>query len=156
MPGARLELELRGLPEVSRRLSRLAERMGDPTPALNEVGEALLNSTRERFRSRKAPDGTPWAPLSEATKQAKPKNKGKVLVLEGQLMRSLNYEADRDGLLFGSPEVYAGTHQFGREARPGEGLPFGGAAIPARPFLGLSAEDIARIDEIFDDWLDPA
>ena len=156
MAGARLELELQGLGDLRRRLSQLADRVADPTPVLNKIGEVLLNSTRERFRSRKAPDGTPWAPLSEATKQAKPKNKSKVLVLEGQLMKTLNYEADRDGLLFGSPEIYAGTHQFGREARPGEGLPFGGAAIPARPFLGLSAEDIARIDEIFDDYLDLA
>ncbi len=145
MAGARLELKIEGLGDVRRRLSELADRLADPAPALNEIGELLLNSTRERFRSRKAPDGTPWAPLSESYAARKPKNRGKILVLEGQLMKTLNYEADRDGLLFGSPEVYAGTHQFGRAE----------SNIPARPFLGLTAEDIVHIDEILGDYLDP-
>ena len=138
MAGARLKLKIEGLGGVRRRLSELA-------PALNEIGEVLLNSTRERFRSRKAPDGTPWAPLSEAYAARKPKNRGMILVLEGQLMKTLNYEADRDGLLFGSPEVYAGTHQFGRAE----------SNIPARPFLGLTAEDEAAIADILADYLDP-
>ena len=148
MAGARLELKIEGLGDVRRRLSELADRLADPAPALNEIGEHLYSSTRERFRSRKAPDGTPWAPVSEAyarRKQKAGKNPRKILDYEGSLMDSLNYEADRDGLLFGSPEVYAGTHQFGRAE----------SNIPARPFLGLSAEDEAAIADILADYLDP-
>lgn len=58
-----------------------------------------------------------------------------------------------EAAIVGSPEIYAATHQFGRLARPGQGLPFGAAAIPARPFIGLSDEDEAEILDIVEDRL---
>ena len=38
---------------------------------MRAMGEHMINTTRERFRDEKAPDGTPWAPLSETTLKRK-------------------------------------------------------------------------------------
>jgi phage gpG-like protein len=69
-----------------------------------------------------------------------------LLGLSGALSTTINYEADDDGVSIGSPMIYAAVQQFGAQARE-----FGGKApwgkIPARPFLGLSSEDEASINE---------
>ena len=87
---------------------------------------------------------------------ASPRTRASPLILEGDLFDPFSVEADHDSLVVGSDSIYAGTHPFGREAKPDEGLPFAGAAIPARPFLGLSDEDVAAIDDILREYLDSA
>ena len=150
MAGVRIRVEFDDA-EVRRALDRLAAAGRDLTPAMREIGETLLNSTRERFSSQTSPDGTPWAPLSETTKARKQKNKDKILTLEGHLRGGLDYRADADSVEVGSPSIYAGTHQFGAPAGSfAPGIPWGD--IPARPFLvdddgRLAAEDEAAIRE---------
>ena len=144
MAGARIEIEVRGLGEVERRLSRLAARLDDPAPVLERIGARMVESTEARFDTLKAPDGSPWAPLAEKTRRYKGKHEDKPLTREGDLRGSISAEADRDGVVIGSDRPYAATHQFGREE----------ANIPARPFLGLSDADIALIHSILDEYLD--
>ncbi|MCB1736261.1 MAG: phage virion morphogenesis protein [Gammaproteobacteria bacterium] len=36
-------------------------------PAMQDIGEQMVRSTRQRFAESKAPDGTPWEPNSETT-----------------------------------------------------------------------------------------
>lgn len=110
-------------------LQRLAAQLGDLRPFFADVGETLLNSTRARFRSQTAPDGTPWQALSPAYAARKRRNPGQILTLYGHLRGLLVYRADRDRLRIGTPLIYGATHQFGR------------GRIPARPFLGLSVAD---------------
>ena len=43
--------------------------------------------------------------------------------------------------------MYGTIHQFG-------GAEVGRPGLPARPYLGLSAEDEAALDAIIDDWLE--
>ncbi len=143
--------------EVRRTLDRLAAAGTDLTPAMRDIGEHLLNSTRERFASETSPDGTPWAPLTEATKARKRRNRDKILTRDGFLRGNLAYRADADSVEVGSPSIYAGTHQFGAPAGSfGSGIPWGD--IPARPFLvdaegRLAASDEAAIHEIILDHL---
>lgn len=145
MAGVRIEITARGLEDVEACLADLQRKGRDLTPFFNGVGPALLRSTKARFDARAGPDGTPWAPLSEATKARKRRNKEKILVHEGELKESsLSFEVDRDSLKLGSDKNYAGTHQFGR------------AANSARPFIGLSDEDVSRIDEILGNYRDSA
>ena len=151
MAGARIEIQAKGWRKVEERLNDLARFGRDLTPVFNDVGRMLMRTTRARFAARGGPDGTPWAPLSETTKARKRRNRGKILVHEGELKdSSLSFESDRGGALFGSDKIYAGTHQFGRAEQPGLG-PFLGAAIPARPFIGLSDADEAEIEDIVED-----
>ncbi len=120
-------------------------------PAMMEIGEELLISHDQRFRDQKSPDGVPWAPLSETTKSLKTKNIDTILVLNGLLSGTLNYQASSDNLLFGSPLEYAATHQFGRVTSPNSMIP--NKAIPARPFLGVDENDREMILETLSDYL---
>ncbi|MDP2786618.1 MAG: phage virion morphogenesis protein [Pseudomonadota bacterium] len=48
-------------------LNRLAARASNLSPALHDVGEHLLVTTKRRFETGTAPDGSRWAPNSQAT-----------------------------------------------------------------------------------------
>ena len=143
--------------EVVAALDRLAAAGRDLTPAMRDVGEHLLNSTRERFRTETAPDGAPWAPLTAATRAKKPRNKGRILTQDGYLRGNLTYRAGPDSVEVGSPSIYAGTHQFGAEAgsfgETSTGRPIPWGDIPARPFLvdaegALAPDDEAAVRDI--------
>lgn len=53
--------------DVRQALNRLIAASGDLKPALREIGETLMVSTKHRFAEQKDPDGNPWAPNKEST-----------------------------------------------------------------------------------------
>ena len=156
MAGASIEITIDDA-EVLAALNRLVAAGGDLTPAMRDIGEHLLNTTRERFSEEKAPDGTPWAPLSETTKKRKRRNAGKILTRDGFLRGNLAYRESANSVVVGSPSIYRGTHQFGAEqgsfgsTSGGSPIPFGD--IPARPFLGVSNDDADAITRIIRDFI---
>ncbi|HFQ5202483.1 TPA: phage virion morphogenesis protein [Vibrio vulnificus] len=150
MAGVRYSVRLNDS-EIQEALNQLIKRGSNLMPAMMEIGEELLISHDQRFRDQKSPDGVPWAPLSETTKSLKTKNIDTILVLNGLLSGTLNYQAASDNLLFGSPLEYAATHQFGRVTSPNSMIP--NKAIPARPFLGVDENDREMILETLSDYL---
>ena len=50
---------------------RLARRGQDRRPALKDIGQAMVQSTRARFRAEADPEGSPWAALNPAYAKAK-------------------------------------------------------------------------------------
>ena len=148
MAGARLEIVVDDA-QLQRALADLSAAVVDTTPLMRDIGEHLLNTTRERFVDQTAPDGTPWAPLSATTKGRKKRNRNKVLTERGFLRGNLTYQTAPQSVVIGSPSIHAGTHQFGAErgafgaTSRGGAIPWG--AIPARPFLGLSSADADEV-----------
>lgn len=124
-------------------LEHLQRAIDQPGLLLAEIGEELLISHRDRIERGVSPDGRPFHPLSEAYKERKPRNKDKILILDGYLRDLLHYNIEGPTLYFGSDRVYAATMHYGDEER----------GIPARNWLGLSAQDIARIGELVHDHL---
>ena len=140
---------------IIERLTRLAEALGPEAMAgpLGEIGEYLAESTRQRFVTSTAPDGSRWAQNAEATylgmlsgKDARKdgrinaRGSGKVmgkkpLVDSGLLAEQIVWQLTADGSgvdigtnrFAGQWDGGAAVHQFG--SRDGK--------IPARPFLGL-------------------
>ena len=157
MVGARLRVELTGIDETEKRLRALAEAGRDLTPAMQDMGEYLLRTTKDRFADETDPAGAPWQPLSEATKARKKRNRGRILTQDGFLGGQLAYQAGATDLELGSGLVYAGTQQFGAEegafgtTAAGRPIPWGD--IPAREFLGLSDADRDEIGDILRDFL---
>ncbi|WP_375058781.1 phage virion morphogenesis protein [Vibrio alginolyticus] len=150
MAGVRYSVRINDA-EIQDALNQLVKRGLDLTPAMANIGEELLISHDQRFRDQRSPDGVPWAPLSETTKSLKSKNVDTILVLNGVLSGTLNYQASSDNLLFGSPLEYAATHQFGRTTTPNSMIP--NKEIPARPFLGVDDGDREMILETLSDYL---
>lgn len=124
-------------------LKKLEAKLGNLKPFFSDIGEELLNSTRERFISQTDPNNKSWAELSPAYKASKPKHKDLILTLNGYLRGTLTKQADKDSLRIGSPMIYGATHQFGDPARN----------IPARPFLGLSDDDTQGLLDAIADYL---
>ncbi len=157
MPGARLTVEVIGLDSVQQSLRGLVAAGHDLTPVMREIGEHLLNSTRDRFRDEQDPTGAPWAPLSGTTIAKKRRNRGRILTESGILGGTLAVRAGATSVEVGSPSIYAGTHQFGAKkgsfgsTTKGHPIPWGD--IPAREFLGLSDADRVEITDIVSEYL---
>jgi phage virion morphogenesis protein len=169
-----LSLTLGGESETRAALTALRQALADVDPALRQMGEVLLDSTRSRFKTSTAPDGTQWAPNSETTELRylgafkgsfrkrdgglTKKGMGRLgakrpLIGESRALSStINYSVRSGVLEIGSPMVYAAAQQFGAKQgqfgtnRRGRPIPWGD--IPARPFIGLSTADRALVLDI--------
>ena len=129
MGGTSFKLDWGGL---DRALGSAVGKAARTKPVLEEIGEALVSSTVERFSSSTAPDGTPWEPSQRAEREG-----GKTLVDSGRLRSSIGYEASSAHVAVGSNVEYARIHQLGGKAGRNHSV-----TLPARPYLGFSDEDI--------------
>ena len=132
------------------------------TRLFDEIGVSLTESARLRFIDQAGPDGQPWVPSYRATNQG-----GETLRDKGILMNSLTHVVLADGVEYGTNVPYAGPLHFGAEIRAVNGpflrfkIPGGGwvskkaVTLPARPFLGINADDEQTISDIINDFLRP-
>lgn len=121
-------------------LASLLKQLANPRPALEQIGEALVQSTRERLEKTKvSPEGQKWAPWSLSTLLARRK-KGTaargLLFDSGNLSNSIQAQVLGDSVIVGASAKYASFLQNGTEN------------MPARPFVGISRQDEARIHGI--------
>lgn len=156
---------------VLARLGEIARQIDDLSPAMLAIGELLTESTKQRFSTSTAPDGSKWAPNAPATvlarlnqikgaytKAGKLSKKGatvamskKPLVASGLLQDSFSYQ-----LTGGGQGVEIGTNRFANEWEGGTALFHWGSrdgSIPARPIVGLSAGDESAVLDILDTFL---
>lgn len=87
--------------EITDALTRLSAALSDMTPAFQDIGEILIDSTKQRFGQGIAPDGSRWAPKSPVTLAkygARSSNRIDVRPLfgpSGALSSQIFYEAGR-------------------------------------------------------------
>lgn len=158
MAGARITLTLDDAALV-RQLGDLIGALTNPEPALRSIGEELVRTTQERFDpgQKRAPDGTPWARNSPVTIARK--GRDNPLYERGNLQNTIRYQVlGTRGVEVGTNLVYGAAHQFGMvkgyagRTRRGAPIPWGN--IPARPYLGLSADDETEVVRILRDYLE--
>lgn len=141
-------------------LQRLTARAQDLRPALMEIGEEIAESTKERFRTGVAPDGTEWDANSNVTVAiynnmfASPGAKKPLVGETRRLSSEISWQltGSGGGVEIGSSLPYANMHQFGGTRSQ---WPHLWGDIPARPFLGISASDETTILNIVADYLLP-
>ena len=132
---------------LDRALTHLEQAGRNLSPAFKDIGEALINSTRERFEEGKGPDGTRWRDNRPVTLARKKGNKP-LTGETGLLSTEIHYEADPRYVRVGSNKEYAAMQQFGGKKSE---FPHLWGDIPARPFIGVSK---ANEEEILDIVLD--
>lgn len=142
---------------VLRAFGKLAGAMGDTTPVMAAIGTGIVSSTHRRFVSQTDPDGDAWAALNP--EYARTKRNTRILTESGRLRDSINARPGRDEVRVGTNTIYAAAHQFGATIKPktASHLAFRlgdrlikakSVTLPARPFLGISAEDRTMIAEV--------
>jgi phage virion morphogenesis protein len=139
--------------ELQAKLAELIARAEDVSPALQEIGEVLVASTKARFSAEQSPDGTPWAANTEVTKQRK--TNPKILTESGLLGDLIQYQVrsvsgTARSVEVGSNRVYAAMQQFGGTKAE---WPHLWGDIPERPFLGVSTSDKESIMDILSNYL---
>ena len=160
MAGNRMRVDFDGKAATASLRGMLAG-IEHPKPLLAQLGEYTLRTTRDRFKTQTAPDGTAWQALVPWYKKEKTQNKNRVLTLRGFLRGQLvSQVVGGKSVEVGSNLVYAAAHQFGATIKPKSAkvLAFRGhvaesVTIPARPYLGLSEADKNELVEITLDWL---
>lgn len=139
-------------PAVLDVLQQLMDRMGDLTEPMQEAAASLLDSTHQAFADEVDPvTGEPWQALSDLYLKNNPKRVG------GQKLRNNNTlyttiisDYGDDWAQVGTNlEDYAAIHHFGGE----DDMAPGPAAIPARPYLGLSPQHEKDFLEFLSDYL---
>lgn len=147
-------------------LLNLEAALTDMTPVMNDLGEYLTTSTKDRFPSGTAPDGSKWAAKSATTLAQYGRRKSGRVDLRplfgptGLLSQQIFHFADAQSVEWGSNLIYSAVMQFGAAKGAfgvmsnGASIPWG--AIPARPFIGVSAEDEIQIIDILTEWLQTA
>ena len=157
MSGAGFTIRVEGLNAIEKRLGEMVTRLGNLTPLMDRIGMAIETTTAERFEAGFAPDGTPW-------KRGR-KTSGKTLIRDGFLKASITHNAGPSSVEIGTNKIYARIHQYGGtiSAKSGGFLKFKipglgfvsvkDVTIPARPFLGVSAEDEDEIEALTADYL---
>lgn len=164
--------------EVDEALKKLIRRTSDLSPAMQDIGEVLSESTKQRFSAGVDPEGHRWRPNRPATiaaflgkfsgsfkdngaltkKGSKRAGSKKPLTGESKSLRSqIDYRAGRMHVSIGSAMEYAATQQFG--AKKGafgstkHGVPIPWGDIPARRFLGLSDDDRKTVLGVIEEYL---
>ena len=128
------------------------------------LAEVVRDSTLERFRQGKEPEGRRWKTSIRAANEG-----GRTLIQSAQLRNSIHARSDASGFAVGTNVKHAATHQFGEpgrtiRARRKKALRFRinehwvskkqvRIQIPARPFLGLSDEDMQEIKGTVEDFI---
>lgn len=129
----------------------------EPTELMTAIAALGESQTRRRISEEKtAPDGTPWQPNSQGTP---------ILVETGQhLLYSVAWTASASEAEWGAAWEHAHVHQNGMVIVPkqakalafqlgGKTVTAKSVTIPARPFVGLSAENEQEILDLVTDVL---
>ena len=136
-----LAISIEGLDAVLSGFDKMRLRSGDLRPLLLELGEDLTESTKQRFVTTTAPDGTPWAKNSDVTLANK--SGSRPLTDGGFLADSIEpVLIGNDTVQIAPDKEYAAMMQFGGTKAE---FPDLWGDIPARPYIGFSDEDEQNI-----------
>jgi phage virion morphogenesis protein len=162
-----IEVSEEGWDELRVALRRLSIALSNPRDLMADIGDALIATTRARFREGVAPDDSAWIPKSVTTLDAY-LARGETISFKPligpsqRLSREIFYQVTPDGssVEIGSNILYSAVMQFGAkrgafgQSLNGSPIPWGD--IPARPFLGISSQDELNIGEAIAEWLEDA
>lgn len=149
MAGVAIQVDLRELDRLQRRLDSFWGQVRDPGDLLAGIAGLLEAQTKRRIADEKtAPDGTRWPEWSDTYAKTR-KGKHSLLIDSQSLLDDIAGVVDGETAVVGSSMVYAATHQ-----EPSFGPSRSGLGRRARPFLGLSHANTGEILQLVQDWIE--
>jgi len=151
----RLSVTVSGTNGVKGIISKIAAKVGEPRPAMQLIGQTLLDDyVLPSFKNQRSPDGAKWPPLKRSTLDSLVPGTAETtgvpgaaeaggrrrwtyselaLVRRRLLRNSFNYDVAGDGqsVSIGTPFAFFKYHQ----QMPNSGLPAGKGIIPKRAAL---------------------
>lgn len=107
---------------------------------METLGTLVENQTKRRIAvEKRSPDGAAWPTLSAST--VSQKGTDNILVDTGRLLGSISHVASAFEAIVGTSVFYAGFLQDGTRK------------MPARTFMGISAENMAEIGNAVEAWV---
>lgn len=154
---------------ADRILGNLAHKAERPEGGLKLIGEALMETTRDRFQSQTGPDGQKWPALKPFTVSVRGAA-GPILTRSGRLRNSISYYVSGNILRLGPNVIYDAIHQFGGTIKPKASNPTGllwiplgkagpgarpakSVTLPKRPYIGFGPKDQQAAEGAVEDWL---
>ena len=146
--------------QLQRWFGELIKRGSNLSGLMADIGEALLESTQNRFVASTGPDGIAWAPV---------KRGGKPLLLTGRMRDDISPTSGPDWVELRAHAKQAPWHQFGTKpytikpkhkkalawpGGPGPRKQVNHPGLVPRPFMGISREDDQSIERLAIAWLD--
>ncbi|HZP98038.1 MAG TPA: phage virion morphogenesis protein [Reyranella sp.] len=159
MSGLEMKFELEDA-ALERALKELVDRGGDLQPAFKDIGADMLLVTSRAFNLSRSPEGVPWPPSAAALAEGR-----QTLIDTRNLRDHFSYVTSPTGVVYGTNVPYAGYLQTGYEfihegkanqADPrayAQALMESVVTVPAREFVGASAQDIKRWELTLADYL---
>ena len=145
-----INFKVEGLEKLQKKLQKSSNNLSNLKPFWTSVGEYMKRRTiKECFEKEQSPEGEAWKPIQR---------EGKILSDTGELKKSVQYQADKNGVIIGSKLKYARIHQFGgsikvtpkmraflhfKDIHLKKTTQF--IKIPARPYLGVTQADKKHI-----------
>jgi phage gpG-like protein len=122
--GLRVEIRDAGL---VRALAGAVSALEHPQALMERIGAVLEANIEQRFRSKTDPDGNPWLPLAESTRERykavyKGTVPGSLLERTRHMRQSLAHEASDAFVDVGFGDVKAQWHETGTGRMPRRGL----------------------------------
>ncbi len=141
------------------RVRGLREQVRRPAGIMRTLAQGVELQTKVRIRHEKtAPDGKAWAPWSRAYARTRKAGTHSLLMDTWAMSDDkLSSKSTATTATIQNSAPYAGYHQGGTSrtvvrAFQGLGIPTATGRMPARPFLGISAQNARDIEH----WLAPA
>lgn len=146
MGSANVSVNIKEIETLAKKLKGYALTPAQEENLLKSLGIEIETQISERIESTKRdPEGKTWADIAEKTQKylvrhfpsARPP-----LWRTGELLDTIESQVSGAVLLTGATKEYAGYLQEGTKR-----------GMPARPFIGLSAQDISDLADLIDAWL---
>lgn len=135
-------------------IDMMLRRAADPLPVLGVIGAREAENARARIRdSKTSPWGgswAPWAPSTRAHREHKGNADQGLLWDEGDLLKSIRYDAQTGRFLAGS----LGTVEIGSDMAYAGYLQDGTSKMPARPFLGWNPATFPFYELLLANWVE--
>jgi phage gpG-like protein len=145
MGSAAVEIKLQEIDKLAQKLHSFVLSGGDKAGLLKSLGLVIEEQTKERFDTKRDPDGNEWRKITDAYRTylerhfpgAQPP-----LVREGYMRDSIeNQLLGSDSVIVGSPREYADYHQNAKSEKR------------RRKFLGFSAANIIELQDAVDEFM---
>lgn len=145
MSAASVSVNIKEIEALTKKLKGYALTSAQETALLKSLGVEIEAQISERIESTKRdPEGKTWADIADKTRRYLLKHFPSArppLWRSGELLDTIESQVSRGLLLTGATREYAGFLQEGTKR------------MPARPFIGLSTQDIADLSDLIEVWL---